>query len=185
MLLNAIQNADLSTVRIIREQLSCPFLDFLMPLITALGNKGIFSIVLALIFITINKGKSRKTGIVMLIAILAGFLIGNLTLKPLFMRQRPCWIDSVPLLINNPHDYSFPSGHSLVAFETAMPIFMCLSKKWGTVATAIAVCIAFSRVYLYVHFPTDVISGALLGILFAILAKKLVDYIEKKQNISI
>ena len=72
-----------------------------------------------------------------------------------------------------------------MAFETAMPIFMCLSKKWGTVAIAVAVCVAFSRLYLYVHFPTDVISGALLGILFAILAKKLVDYIEKKQNISI
>ena len=185
ILLDAIQNADLSAVRFIREQLSCPFLDFLMPLITALGNKGIFCVALALIFIIINKGKSRKTGIVILIAILAGFLIGNLTLKPLFMRQRPCWIDSVPLLIKNPHDYSFPSGHSLVAFETAMPIFMCLSKKWGTVAIAVAVCVAFSRLYLYVHFPTDVISGALLGTMFAFLAETLVDYIEKKNNISI
>ena len=184
-MLNTIQNWDLSVVRFIREHIACPFLDFLMPLITYIGEKGILCLALAFLFIFINKGKSRKTGIIMLIAISLGFVLGNLTLKPLIMRQRPCWIDGVKLLIENPHDYSFPSGHSLACFEAAMPIFMCLSKKWGIVAISVALLVAFSRVYLYVHFPTDIIAGSLLGILFAILAKFIVDYIEKKKNITI
>lgn len=181
-ILNSIQSFDLSVVRFIREYVACPFLDFLMPLITYIGEKGILSLALAFALIVINKGKSRKTGIVMLIAISCGFLLGNLTLKPLVMRQRPCWIDDVALLIKNPHDYSFPSGHTLCCFETAVPIFMCMSKKWGTVAIAIACLVAFSRLYLYVHFPTDIIAGAVLGTLFAILAKTVVDYVEKKKN---
>lgn len=182
-ILSHIQNADLSVVRFIRENLTCPFLDFLMPAITKLGEKGIFCLILALLFIIINKGKSRKTGLVMLIAIVTGFIIGNLTLKPLIMRQRPCLIDGVALLVKNPDDYSFPSGHSLVAFETAVPIFMCMSKKWGVLALAIACLMAFSRLYLYVHFPTDVITGAILGTLFAILAKMVVEYFQKKKKI--
>ena len=119
----------------------------------------------------------------MLIAIITGFIIGNLTLKPLIMRQRPCWIDSVALLVKNPDDYSFPSGHTLVSFEATVPIFMCMSKKRGVLAIAFACVIAFSRLYLYVHFPTDVITGAILGTLFAILSKMVVEYFEKKKRI--
>ena len=65
-ILSHIQNADLSVVRFIRENLTCPFLDFLMPAITKLGEKGIFCLALALFFILINKGKSRKTGFIIL-----------------------------------------------------------------------------------------------------------------------
>ena len=182
-ILSHIQNADLSVVRFIRENLTCPFLDFLMPALSKLGDKGIFFLAVAILFIIINKGKSRKTGLIMLVAIITGFIIGNLTLKPLIMRQRPCWIDSVALLVKNPDDYSFPSGHTLVSFEATVPIFMCMSKKWGVLAIAFACVIAFSRLYLYVHFPTDVITGAILGTLFAILSKMVVEYFEKKKRI--
>lgn len=175
-----IQAFDLSVVRFIRENFACPFLDFLMPLITYIGEKGIFCLALSFLFIIINRGRLRKTGVVMLIAVSMGFLIGNLLIKPVVMRPRPCWIDSVTLLIENPSDFSFPSGHTLACFETAVPIFLCCNKKWGVFAIAIATAVAFSRLYLYVHFPTDVIVGALLGTVFSFFAKLIVDKIEIK-----
>lgn len=183
--LEVIQNADLSIVRFVREYVACPILDALMPVVTLLGDKGILSLILAFALIIVNKGKSRKAGAVMLTAIVLGFLIGNMGIKPLVQRQRPCWIDDVALLIPNPRDFSFPSGHSLCAFETAVPICMFFGKKWGAAAMTAAVLVAFSRLYLYVHFPTDILCGAVLGTLFAFAAKALFDMLEKKKGIKL
>ena len=107
-----------------------------------------------------------------LLSLLCGMIVGNLCLKNLVMRPRPCWIDaSVPLLIPVPHDYSFPSGHTLAAFETAVSIFL-VNRKWGTAFLIFAALIGLSRMYLFVHFPTDVLSGAALGIFIAWFVKK-------------
>lgn len=175
-----ITQADLYIVRLVREYLTCPFLDFLMPAVTRLGYKGVLSILLAIFLIAVNKGKSRKAGLVMLTSIALGYLLGNLLLKPLIMRPRPSWIDSVPLLIHNPSDYSFPSGHSLCAFETAVPICMYFGKKWKITALTIAFLVAFSRLYLYVHFPTDIIGGAVLGTAFAFASRAFYGFVERK-----
>ena len=123
------------------QGLHTPFLDRFMTAVTSLGDKGWFFIVLA-----------------------AGGLIGNVVLKNLVMRDRPCWIDeSVRLLIQNPKDFSFPSGHTLASFETAVSIFL-YNRKWGVPVIVLASVIALSRLYLFVHFPTDVLSGMALGI---------------------
>ncbi len=180
-----ITQIDLNGVRFVREHMTCAFLDFVMPVVTNLGYKGILSIVLAVILIAVNKGKSRKAGLVMLTAIALGFVFGNLVLKPLVMRQRPSWIDSVSLLVHNPSDFSFPSGHSLCAFETAVPICMYFGKKWGVVALTLALLVAFSRLYLYVHFPTDIICGALLGTAFAFVSKAIWDFVQRKKGLSL
>lgn len=160
-MLEAIQAFDWTVLHRLCESLSCGFLDFLMPKITALGNGGIIWIIAAAALI-ISK-KYRKYGIVMLIGLLAGLITGNLCLKNLVARQRPCWVESIPLLISNPTDYSFPSGHTLSSVIGAY-VLTSANRKFGFAAIPLAVLIGFSRLYLYVHFPTDIIASVILGI---------------------
>ena len=92
-----------------------------------------------------------------------GFLIGNVVLKNLIRRARPCWFyPERELLIPSPKDFSFPSGHTLSSFIAAFTLFR-RDRKAGAAALILASCIAFSRLYLYVHFPSDIIGGVLLG----------------------
>ena len=136
-----------------------------MTFITSLGDHGIFWILLAAVLFAVPR--TRLMGSCMLLSICIGFLVGNVALKNMIARERPCWLDpSVRLLIQVPRDFSFPSGHSLVSFEGAVSIFM-FNRKWGLPALMLAVLIAFSRMYLFVHFPTDVLAGAILGTVIA------------------
>ena len=138
-----------------------PILDKIMIGITMLGDAGIFWIILAIGLIFTKK--TRKCGILMLLSMIMGLILGNGILKNIIARSRPCWIDpSIRLLISNPEDFSFPSGHTLASFEAAIMIFLH-NKKWGTVALVIATLISFSRLYLFVHFPTDILGGILLA----------------------
>ena len=144
------------------QGLHTPFLDRFMTAVTSLGDKGWFFIVLGIILFCFKR--TRKMGAAVLLSLAAGGLIGNVVLKNLVMRDRPCWIDeSVRLLIQNPKDFSFPSGHPLASFETAVSIFL-YNRKWGVPVIVLASVIALSRLYLFVHFPTDVLSGMALGI---------------------
>lgn len=137
------------------------WLDSFFQTITHLGDAGWFWIFLALILLIFQK--TRLCGICMLVSMLVGALITNAGLKPLVARERPCWIrDPVQLLIDMPKDYSFPSGHTQVSFVSAMAIFQN-NRKWGIAAFVLASLIAFSRLYLYVHFPTDVLAGIVIG----------------------
>lgn len=147
------------------QNLRCPFLDFFIPRVTALGNGGMIWILMSLIM-CINK-KYRKTGITVLAALLTGFIICNIIIKPLAARPRPCWIDtSVPILIDVPSDYSFPSGHTLSSFIAAF-VLLFSGNRFGYAAVVLAALIAFSRLYLYVHFPSDVLGGIFLAALIS------------------
>ena len=138
------------------NQVHNPILDKIMIALTNLGDAGILWIVIAIILLFMKK--TRKCGILMLISMAIGLIIGNGILKNLIQRSRPCWIDTnIPLLIPNPTDYSFPSGHTLASFEAAIMILLH-NKKWGIPAIIIATLIAFSRMYLFVHFPTDILA---------------------------
>ena len=100
-----------------------------------------------------------------IIGVLIGALVGNLILKNAVARPRPSWIDtSVALLISNPDDFSFPSGHTLSS-TIAATILALSNKKFAYCAIPLAVIMAFSRLYLFVHFPTDIFAGALIGLL--------------------
>lgn len=167
------------------NNMHCAVLDKIMIFITNLGDAGIIWILLALILICIKK--TRKCGILILISMACGLIIGNGILKNLIARGRPCWIDTdMLLLIPNPKDFSFPSGHTLASFETTTMIFL-YNKKYGIISTILAVLIAFSRLYLFVHFPTDVLGGAILGIVISLLVYKISEKIKienkKKNNI--
>ena len=161
------------------NKLHTPLLDRIMIFITELGNAGIIWIAIAIILLFIKK--TRKCGILMLISLILGLILGNIILKNLIQRARPCWIDTnVTLLIPIPKDYSFPSGHTLASFEAATIIFLH-NKKWGIISTMLAIFIAFSRMYLFVHFPTDILAGAILGIIISLCVYKLYKKAKKEQ----
>lgn len=161
-------NIEFEILDFIRENLSCAPMDVVMRVITFFGDGGWFWIVLALILIVIPK--TRKIGITVCISLLFSLIFCNLTIKPIVARTRPYDVlNTVELIIKAPHDYSFPSGHTSISFAGAVAVF-AHNKKWGSVALVLAALIAFSRLYLYVHFPTDVLAGALLGSFCAVLA---------------
>lgn len=155
------------------QSLHTPFLDKIMPVITGLGDSGIFWILTGLILFAFKK--TRKTGFSVLLSLIAGLIIGNLILKNLIARDRPCWLDpTIQLLVESPRDYSFPSGHTLASFESAVSILL-YHRNWGIAALCLASLIAFSRLYLFVHFPTDVLTGLILGTIIAIFVHKLIE----------
>ena len=168
---------DLPILDWIAANLKCGFLDFLMPLITLLGDAGIFWIACSVVMILIPK--TRKTGLSMGISLLIGLLVCNVTLKPLVGRMRPYdyqwqfFQKEITLLVEGLHDYSFPSGHTIASFEAATALLIG-NKKLGIPAMILAVLIAFSRLYLYVHYPTDVLASIVLGIGIAFLGTFLV-----------
>lgn len=149
-----------------------PVLDKIMVFFTSLGNAGILWLILAIVFLCIKK--YRQCGAAMLVSLGLGLIVGNVILKNVIARERPCWInDTVQMLIAVPKDYSFPSGHTLASFGAATAIF-CSRRRLGIAAGAVAAVIAFSRMYLYVHFPTDILAGLILGIAFGAAAHFLV-----------
>ena len=162
---------DLPILDWIQANMANPFLDFIMPWITILGDAGIFWMICAAI-LAITK-KYRRIGFGMAIAMVLGLLVCNVTLKPLVARIRPYDFQetlgvTVNLLIEKQHDFSFPSGHTIASFE-ACTVMLLGSKKLGIPATILAILIAFSRMYLYVHYPTDVIASVILGTLFGVI----------------
>ena len=173
---------ELKILDFIRENLTCPFLDAIMPVITKFGDGGIFWIASAIVLICFKK--TRKTGFSVGTALIIGFIIGNLILKNVVGRIRPYDLNSgIEILINALSDYSFPSGHTLASFEAATAMLIG-DKKLGIPAMILAVLIAFSRLYLYVHYPTDVLAGIILGILIAIFSCKLIDKLYKTKGLS-
>lgn len=140
--------------------------------ITFLGNAGWFWIVLSILLLIPKK--TRTVGIAGLIALAIGALITNLALKNLVARTRPYEvIEGLTLLVGKQSDFSFPSGHSCASFAAATAYYKMAQKghqKWGVLALVLAGFIAFSRLYVGVHYPTDVIAGIVIGVLSGIMA---------------
>lgn len=163
---------DLPILDWIQANLKNGFLDVAMRIITMFGDGGIFWIACAVILLCIPK--TRKTGLGMGIALVLGLIVCNITLKPLVQRIRPYDFQqeyfqvTIQLLTERMHDYSFPSGHTIASFEAAT-VLLINDKRLGIPAMILAVLIAFSRLYLYVHYPTDVIFSIVAGILFAFI----------------
>ncbi len=161
------------------QSLHNPLLDSFMTAVTSLGNAGIFWILTGILLLFFKK--TRKCGVTVLLALLFSLLAGNFLLKNLAARQRPCWINQdVPLLIKMPADFSFPSGHTQAGFAAALSIFFYF-RKAGIAALLLAALIGFSRLYLYVHFPTDVLGGLVIGCVLAALAYLLVKKASEKK----
>ena len=155
------------------QEIHLPLLDTIMLIFTKMGNIGMPWLAIAAVMLCFKK--TRRCGIAILGSLLLKEIIGNLLLKNIIARERPCWIDpTVPLLISSPSSFSFPSGHTFDGFAASVSILLYY-KKAGIAAILVASTIAFSRMYLFVHFPTDVLASVLLGILVAVFVHKLIE----------
>ena len=124
--------------------------------------------------------KTRWTGIAVLISYVGVYIFGQMILKNLISRPRPCQVDQAfEMLVARPSSSSFPSTHSAWAFAAATAIFMKY-KKAGIAAFVVAALIAFSRMYMFLHYPTDVLCGIVFGIILGIVADKLCDIVKKR-----
>ena len=156
------------------------FLDAIFLFFTNLsGSIGQLWLIVGIILLIFKK--TRRTGAAVLISYAGVLLFGELILKHAIVRPRPCQIDQAfAMLVDRPTSSSFPSTHAAFAFGAATAIFMKY-KKVGAAVFVVAALIAFSRLYLFLHFPTDVLFGAILGIVMGIAAVKICDHVVKKR----
>ena len=165
------------------QTIHTPLLDKILAFITSLGNAGIIWIVLAVVLLILPK--TRKTGIIVAAALLMDLILCNLILKNLVARVRPYDVNTaIAILIKKPLDFSFPSGHTAASFAAMTALFLAKMKKAWIAALVLAVLIAFSRLYFYVHYPTDVLGGAVAGNLSGIIGYAIVEKIDKRRKVA-
>ena len=182
--MNIIQNADISILLYIQEHIRKEWMNGFWRAITFLGDGGWFWILLAVVLLIMKK--TRKAGAAAAIALVIGALITNVCLKNMVARVRPYDTYSALIpIVTKPIDWSFPSGHTCASFASAFVYFRLLPKKYGIPALVLACMIAFSRLYLGVHYPTDVLAGFLIGLLASVLAVWMVSRFcdHKKQTV--
>lgn len=162
-----IYSIDFAILDFIQETMRCQFLDYVMAFFSYLGEAGGIWIISAIVMMCFRK--TRATGVMVLCAVAIGFVIGEFGLKNTVERLRP-FVQNPEVIpaIKPPTSYSFPSGHSCSSFAAAT-VLIVRDKKFGIPAIIIANLIAFSRLYNYVHFPSDVLGGILLGVMCAVV----------------
>lgn len=145
------------------QSLHTPLLDEIMLLITHLGDMGIFWILLTIVLLLIPE--TRKSGLIVAAALSIDIVVCNGILKNLFARTRPFDVNTaVQLLIAAPRDFSFPSGHTGASFAAVSALYFAGEKRLWKAASVLAFLIAISRMYLYVHYPTDILGGIFVGV---------------------
>ncbi len=150
-------------------------LDRLMVIITTSGNNGYIWFALSIPLLLISK--YRLVGYTMILSMLISGLTGEITIKHIVGRIRPCSRDfAKDLLIKHPAHYSFPSGHTTASFAVTTVMFIMMPTLFLPVLFY-ACLIGFSRMYVLVHYPTDVIAGVFLGIICGIVAVTVSPYI--------
>lgn len=177
-----IQSFDFSVLDFIQQNMRCGELDIIFTIITYLGSGGILWIAAAVCMLFTKK--YRRCGIAVLVCLLLGLFFGNLILKHIVARARPCWLKPIAdMLVAVPKDFSFPSGHTLSSFIVAI-VILRHSRPLGIPALVMAALIAFSRLYVYVHFPTDLLGAMILAVPVAIfgdiLTQKVITVISRK-----
>lgn len=169
-MLQWLLQADGGALLWIQDTLRCAFLDPVLTVYTKLGNAGLLWIVLSLVMLCFPK--TRRAGFVSLVAMLLGLLCTNVVLKHLVGRTRP-WlvVEGLVPLVAEPDPNSFPSGHTCAAFAAASAWWRTLPRRWMRVTgVVLAALMAFSRLYVGVHFPSDVLAGLAVGLLCGWLA---------------
>lgn len=156
------------------QGLHTPIVDGIMLFITRLGNGGFIWIVLAAILLLCSR--KRRSGIILAAALMVDLILCNGILKNLFSRIRPFDVNTaIQLLLAAPEDFSFPSGHTAAAFASAAALYFAGEKKLWRPVLVLALLMAFSRLYLYVHYPTDILGGMAVGVLAGYIGYRIVD----------
>ena len=176
--MDTILQLDQNILLFIQEYIRHDWMDWFWKGITHLGDAGIFWILLTIVLLIPKK--TRKAGLCMAIALILDLLITNCLLKNLVARTRPYDVANfTDLIVKKPKDYSFPSGHTAASFAAVTALFMSRKKLLGAISCVIAILIAFSRMYLYVHFPTDIIGGIVVGVAAGVAAGFILRAIDK------
>lgn len=166
---------------LIQEYIRKEWMDGFWCAVTHLGDSGWFWILLGLLLLFWKK--TRRAGAAALGAMGIGALLTNIILKNLIGRTRPYEVvNGLILLVEKQHDFSFPSGHACASFAAASALYRFLPGKWGVPWIVLAVLIAVSRLYVGVHYPTDVLAGAAVGIFSAWLIEKVSHMIMKRKK---
>lgn len=157
-----------------------PVMDAIAVFFDAAGAHGEIWIVLAAVLLAFRR--TRKAGCAVALALVLHLLVCNMLLKPLFARPRPCDLRTVEMLVPRPNGDSFPSGHTCSAFAAAFALWL-ERKRLGIAALVLAGFIGFTRLYLYVHFPTDVLGGVILGCVLGAMGAYVVNILAKKREL--
>ena len=162
-MLEWIQGLDGNILLFIQEHIRQPWMDGFWKAVTHLGDAGLFWIGLAVVLLIFKK--TRKAGFAALFALGIGALITNVAVKNIVARVRPYEVlPELVRIIEKQHDFSFPSGHTCASFAAACALYHALPRRWGIPCLVLAALISFSRLYVGVHYPSDVLAGALIGI---------------------
>lgn len=168
-ILQSIQHLDGEILLQIQQHLRSDMLTPFMKIITFLGNGGWFWILCAVILLVLPR--TRKTGYAAVLSLIFGTIVTNLLLKNIVARPRPFTeVEGLIPLIAKPTDFSFPSGHTTASFAVALVMLRMLPKKYGIPAVVLAALVAVSRLYLGVHYPTDVLAGFVVALVGSTLA---------------
>lgn len=170
-MIDYITQIDFSILTFIQKNLRCELLDHLMVFFSLIGEAGLvwFLIAVPMLFFK----KTRVCGVAMILSMGIVLLLGEFGMKNVFCRVRPCNVNQeIELLVKRPSSYSFPSGHTGSSFAAATSVFL-YHKKAGICTLVLAALIGFSRLYNYVHFPSDVLVGMLFGIIMSLVVYNL------------
>lgn len=167
-ILTELLSMDGNLLLFIQDHVRVSWLTPILTHLTKLGDHGEIWIVIGILLLIPKK--TRRAGILSLLALLSAHLLCNMVLKDYVARVRPYdVIEGLHCLIERPTDWSFPSGHTMTAFAAAVVIFRSRPKRLGIPIMTLACVIAFSRLYVGVHYPSDVIFGAVLGTLIGLI----------------
>ena len=173
------------------QSIQSRFMTAIMVTITTLGDEGIIFIAMGIVFLITKK--YRKVGFAILVALVVMLICNNIILKDLLARPRPIHLFNIdpeaynfwggenakyffPYLVHAPSSFSFPSGHTSSAFAAAFAILI-YNRKIGIPMTFFAALMGFSRIYVEVHYCTDVIAGAVVALIYALIAAGIVKLI--------
>lgn len=177
--MNAIFNFDASILLWIQAHIRGGILDPIMIFITHLGDAGILWIAVTLILLI--RQRTRRVGVTSAISMLIGLIVANLILKNWIARIRPyVLIEGLQLMIERQPDFSFPSGHATNSLACAWVMFRGMKRRYGVPALILALVICFSRLYVGVHYPTDVLAGICIGIAAAEAARVIVRALRRR-----
>lgn len=179
-MIQLIQGLDDTIIRYVYDYMHTPILDKIMIFITSLGNIGAIWIALTLLFLLFKQ--TRKLGVLLAFGLILELFICDGILKNIFQRPRPFTRFEVEMLVPAPRSFSFPSGHTASSFTAAL-IILSQDKKIGVFALILATLIGFSRIYLFCHYPSDVLAGIVLGIIITFVTLKAFKFYESKARV--
>ena len=180
--MESLNQAEAGILLWIQENLRTEWIDHVMPYVSKINDSGILAILAVIVLVAWSR--YRKVGLTALGSLGVEFIIVNLLLKPNVERTRPFIVlDQLQLLGSVPTDFSFPSGHTGSAFAVATVMLLCMPAKYGITAVVVSALIALSRLYNAAHYPTDVLTGMVIGILNGVIASCIYKKYSKKHDL--